>query len=391
MNLPNNHNRNRLNVLFYLYFPGGGIGRYTARLMPELTELGHAVSAAVVPEFEWQDSDAYECWPNLMSISHRLPPIRKAKFLLGQLVNPKRLAQFAKISQPDVIHICNINHLSFPFWKNRIQRLKVPIVASAHDVKRAKAIISRSWEERQLKAFYRFATHLFVHSNSQKEELADFANVPESNITVVPHGPYDYPSTTRKREEIRRELGIQPNTKLGLSFGLVRDEKNVDGLIRALVNLPDEYQILVAGSTVSGHRPIEHYQQLADELGVTSQVHFRSGYVPDNEVADLFTASDWIALTYKTNFSSQSGVLNSAVNYERPILATPAPAFTESLTEFSIGELCDGDKPDDIRSGLMRLFSNERAYEFPAYRRHHSWTRNAELTQQVYLQVTDRK
>lgn len=385
MEVADRNTAHRLSVLFYLYFPGGGIGRYTARLMPELSALGIDVEAAVVPEFQWPDANGFQSWPHLRSISHQKPWRRKARFLIGQFTNPRLLAKRVRETSPDVVHICNINHLSYPAWERLFPSNGPALAVSAHDVKRQKGILCKAWETRQLRRFYQRADLLFVHSQSQSVELVSFAGVQPDRIHVVPHGPYGYPPSTETKSETRQRLGIPANVKLGLAFGLVRDEKNYDQLIQALSGLPDEIHLLIAGSEVSGHQGIASYRSLANRCGVSKRVHFLTQFIPDEDVANLFLASDFLALTYKSSFTSQSGVLSSAVTFGLPIVATPTATFGETLENYRIGVLCKNDSSRAIRDAVEAICDEPLPqFDFCEYKNGNSWRQNARLTKAAY-------
>lgn len=382
-----------LRVGFYLFFPGGGIGRYTHRLMEVMNARdGVHVEAICTPDFEWADAEAYSAWTGLQSISHEVPTVRRWRFLKGQFVNPRRAIEHAVSQGIDVLHLANINHLTFPYWRTAAQEADVKIVASAHDVKRQKRIISRMWEDQQLKAFYRFADALFVHSVYQADELVAFAGVPRERIHVVPHGLYEHSARPQARQsQIRMALGLPSEPSIGLFFGQIRDEKNLEGLLRALPHCSTRVHIVVAGQEVkSRHRSAVYYQRVAREVGVSDQVTFRVGHVPEDEVAQLFTAADWVALPYERSFTSQSGVLNVAARYERPVLVTAAPVLRETVQTAEIGIACEKESPSGIAAGIDRLVTlNEQGYAFPfdAYHTRYSWEENARETVATYRKL----
>ena len=374
----------------YLFFPAGGIGRYTARLMPELTALGASVEAAVVPEFQWRNTAGFQTWPGLRSISHSNRLRRKARFLIGQFSNPLRLASHVNLVHPDIVHICSINHLSYPFWETAFPRKGPPLVATVHDVRRQKGIVCKLWEAWQLRRFYRRADLLIVHSQQQVEELWQFAGVSEEKVCVVPHGPYEYPAAAESRNATRKRLGIPNDAFLGLAFGQIRDEKQLDRLIEALPSQSDSVHLLVAGSSVGGHKPIEAYQALVKCCGMEKRVHFLPGFISDDQVGNLFQASDWVALPYAMSFTSQSGVLSSAVHYNVPVLATPTPSFCEFLEQFSIGVLCEDDSIASIQGGIERLQAHSATdWGFETYLSRNSWRENARILMMQYSRIIE--
>ena len=386
--MPTDAPAERIRACFYAFFPGGGIGRYTRELAKELGKRPDIeVEVACSPDFEWQDEDGYRSWPGLQTLSHRNPLIRKTRFLTGQFVSPRRLARHLASGEVDVLHFSNVNNLTFPFWRHRIARSGVPTVISVHDIQREKPILNRKWEDRQLKAVYRFADALFVHSKCQADELHKWADVPQDRIHVVPHGPYPHGSVTVDRNSLRRSLGIPQEANVGLFFGQIRDEKNLDGLLRAMAGGTESIHLIIAGRGNPRHREVTYYRRLANELNIEDRVTFLERFVDDEEVPDLFSTADWVALPYMESFTSQSGVLNVAAHYERPVLVSSAPVLKETVKSCDIGVACDGDSPGAIRRGMSSMQQRvATGYEhaFADYRRRYSWQANAAKTAGVY-------
>jgi len=374
-----------------MFFPGGGIGRYTHRLMETMgARSGVEVEVICTPDYEWAGADGYATWDGLSSISHDIATLRRWRFLKGQFVNPPRAIEHAVSAGLDVLHLANINHLTFPYWRPKIEGSDVRIVASAHDVKRGKSIISRFWEDRQLKAFYRFADALFVHSDYQLRELTTFADVSPEKVHVVPHGPYSHGSVEASQTALRKKWDLPSTRRIALLFGKIRDEKNVDGLLRALPRTEQPPYLVVAGSEDGRHRGIDHYRRLAVELGIKEDVRFIPGRIDDEKVGELFVAADWVALPYKTEFTSQSGVLNVAAHYERPVLVSSAPVLRETVQICDIGVACAGDAPADLADGIEEMHRRLDAgheHAFGAYRQQFSWGENTERTLTVYREL----
>ena len=383
-----------LRVGFYIFFPGGGIGRYTHHLMKTMGQRsGVEVEAICTPDYKWAHADEYATWDGLASISHDIPTLRRWRFLKGQFVNPKRAIEHAGSAGLDVLHLANINHLSFPYWRPKIADTGVKVVASAHDVKRQKSIISRRWEDRQLKAFYRFADALFVHSDYQANELAAFAEVARNKIHVVPHGLYAHGSVEASRATLRTKWELPLDRRVALFFGKIRDEKNLDGLLRALSITEQSLHLVVAGREDGNHRGIDQYRRLADDLDVLHQVTFIPRYIEDTEVAELFVASDWVALPYVDVFTSQSGVLNVAAHYERPVLVGTAPVLQETVQACDIGTACSEKEAEDLAEGIDTMherLKNGHNYAFEEYRQRFGWDENVRRTIEVYGKICAR-
>jgi glycosyltransferase involved in cell wall biosynthesis len=374
-----------LKIAFYCFFPGGGIGQYTHELLKRLSEMEAVhVSLFCTPDFEWISRATYEVRPILYDISSQHPLLRKMRFVSGQWISPSRMLKEVRKRRFDIVHFCNINHLSYPFWKRSLGRLKILKACTAHDIRRGKSILNRTWETRQLKQFYRDTCPIFVHSESQIGDLISFADISREGVVKVPLGPFSLGTAT----QIIAPTKSYSSPSKGLFFGNLRDEKNLDGLLRAMAKSKEDMRLTVAGKPGgSGHHSIAYYKRLAQKLALGNKVDWIIRHIPDKEAHSLFQATDWVALPYKNVFTSQSGVLNIATHYGKPILATPAPTFNEVFDQYPIGVLSRDMSDASITKALSKMVCKCRvkgAFDFSSYQRDHTWERNAELTLQAY-------
>jgi glycosyltransferase involved in cell wall biosynthesis len=272
----------KIKVAFYCFFPGGGIGQYTHELLKRLRRLESlSVCLYCPPNFEWLDKAAYKTHPVLFKISSDQPLIRKMKFLIGQWINPRRFLNQVKKSDTHLVHYSNFNHLTYPAWKGlTTDNGHLVQACTAHDVKRAVPIINRNWETRQLRQFYKDCQLIFVHGENQKKELESFVGKGNYRSIVVPHGPYNFSGS-----QYSQETQIEPNdnkTSKGLFFGNIRDEKNLEGLLKALSLNPENLQLTVAGkSGISGHKSINYYKDFANSLGIKKNIVWLDGHTPN--------------------------------------------------------------------------------------------------------------
>jgi len=379
----------QLRVVWYMFFPGGGIGRYTHEVLGRLAGVqGVDAELVCLPQYEWLPRANYRTWPELREIGHPNVLRRKVRFLVAQIANPSRLWRRAREQAADVVHLSNINHLSYPLWSRSIDAARTRVVATAHDVRRAKPMLLRSYEDRQLKRFYQRADGLFVHSRAQLEDLIDFAGVPEERIHIVPHGPYNYGAPTAERAELRRRLGWPLDKQIALFFGILRDDKNLETMLRAMPPHRDGVHLVVAGRSAGGaQRSVAQYRELVEQLGLTQHVTFDDRYIGESEIPDLFAACDWTALPYTRSFTSQSGVLNVAASYRRPVLLSATPTFVETLGKAEIGVLAEPDDIDALSQGIGEIVAAVRAgrrFEFDEYERQFGWEANVRITCDVY-------
>ncbi len=155
--------------------------------------------------------------------------------------------------------------------------------------------------------------------------------------------------------------------------------------------LPDfreDLHLVVAGRAgAKGHCTIDNYRALSRSLEISDSVTFIDGYILDSDIPDLFHLCDWVALPYRRHFTSQSGVLNVAAQYNRPVLVSSAPTFVETLDQCDIGVVTDADETARLKIGveeIMNRVADGYEHTFEAYITQFGWAENAARTLDVY-------
>jgi len=385
--------KDRLRVGVYVFFCRGGIARYTLELLRELSARRELwVELVCESAIDLPHQLDYSVWPGLHSLGHRSALLRRLRFLAGQWVNPLRLCHRAASVGYQIAHFGDFNHVTYPLWARAVRTNGRKIVATVHDVTRAKCLVNRWYEDSQLRRFYRDADALFVHSRAQAAELVTWAAVDPQRVHVVPMGGFDYGRPSADKQQLRRRHGIPDGKLAGLFFGNLRDDKNLDLLLSALVSARRDVHLVVAGREgARGHKPLDYYRGLCHDLSVHQCVTFISGYLSDVQVADLFTMCDFVVLPYSSRFTSQSGVIGVAAQYRRPVLASATVTFRELLSDHDIGLLMEPDNVQSLATGLSRMVRLVQAaypFRFDDYLRANSWHVNAEITSRVYARLS---
>ena len=186
-----------------------------------------------------------------------------------------------------------------------------------------------------------------------------------------------------------------------LAFGQIRDGKNLDLFLRAMKQLPENVKLFVAGKGDSGSsRPPEYYQKLAEELGVAERCRWEIRRIPEDEVGDIFAASDVVLVTYSAKFRSASGVLNAAVSARKPVLASSGLGPLKTVVEkYHLGVFVAPDNPGEILKGAQMILDSltPRASRYQSlatstllkpdwekYEKENSWVENARKVRQAF-------
>ena len=168
-----------------------------------------------------------------------------------------------------------------------------------------------------------------------------------------------------------------------LSFGHIRDGKNLDLAIRTLTDFPSAWLVVAGKEQSSAQKPIAYYQELARTTGVQDRCRWIHGHVPQNEIGNLFVGSDLILLTYSKNFRSASGVLNTAIRYRKPCVASSGGGNLQSVVErYHLGWFVAPDTLSALKIGIEAAMRGRLDSRWDAYEAENSWQRNAQLVKE---------
>jgi len=211
-------------------------------------------------------------------------------------------------------------------------------------------------------------------------------------IDYCPHPLFDHFGEIIPKKEARKIIGIDENCRWMLFFGLIRDYKGLDLLLKAMVELPADSQdlkLMVAGEFYSNS---EFYYKMVEELGLKERVVFFPEFIPDNKVASFFSAADVIVQPYK--HATQSGVTQIAYHFNKPMIVTNVGGLAEMIPNEKVGFVVDTE-PSAIASAIARFYSENREKEFSEgaaiEKTKYSWKRMAETIHLLYSKLTGLK
>jgi glycosyltransferase involved in cell wall biosynthesis len=247
--------------------------------------------------------------------------------------------------------------------------------ANVHDPVRDFKIGPDWWHDWSVKQGYSFISIALTH-----EPVPEYANMPKRILrVVVPHGIYDLPAPTVGLRDLRGRFGVPEGLKVFLAFGFLRDNKNLDLLIRALAEVPGAFLLIAGRAQSQANRPMAFYRELAQKLGVEGRCHFHDAFVPEADTGNFFAVADFVALTYSATFHSQSGVINLAAAARVPVLASAAPGpLTDVVTKFDLGLVVAPDSLDEVVRGMKAILARKWTPGWDDYRAFAGWEANVD-------------
>ncbi len=312
--------------------------------------------------------------------------VRVAANGVRYLINQWRLAWEVLRRKPDMVLLDSYMEYLSPLWvwpHIVIARIRsVTYVANLHDPVRNFIVGPLWWHEWSVALAYRPLNIGIIH-----EKISKDSSLPTHvDIHEAPVGVYDLQSIPVDSMEVRRNWGAPDDAIVFLSFGFIRDNKNLDLLIRALQFNKQVFLVVVGSAQSSKNKPLQFYQELASAMHVDNRVVFRDEFVPDEALASYFTAADFIAMTYNRDFHSQSGVLNIAARARRRVLASSGESpLGSSVKRFRLGEFVEPDNLELLAAGMRKLCRQHLGElsapepNWQGYEEYASWDSNAKI------------
>ena len=181
---------------------------------------------------------------------------------------------------------------------------------------------------------------------------------PDAVNTVLPHPIYTHFGAKLPREEADRGLGLRSGMKNILFFGLIREYKGLDILLRAFDRLDDSYQLIIAGEPYGS---FEKYRKLIDTNSGRDRIHVFPDYIRDSQVKNYFSAADVVVLPYRS--ATQSGVSSISNHFEVPMIVTDVGGLRETIGDRGTGIVCSEAAPECISAEIERFFSSGQLRE----------------------------
>lgn len=218
---------------------------------------------------------------------HARTKLSRGLFLIRQCLGDQ-VALFRAVirHRPDAILLSSYSEYLSPLWVwfqlCAANLFRVTFVAVLHDPVRDFVVGPLWWHKLSVRLAYWPLSAVFVHQIPPLE-----AEIPsEIRILEVPHGLFHVVRSSDSRVALRSIWGIPEDGVVFLSFGFIRDSKNLDLLIRVLPYIANSY-LVVAGrvQSESVNKPVAFYEKLARDLGVSQRVKFIVNFIPDEKIS----------------------------------------------------------------------------------------------------------
>jgi glycosyltransferase involved in cell wall biosynthesis len=362
----------------------GGLADYAVCQVRALTESGCQIVFLGYPFIKRRVANVAS---SIQFIELELPPKTGSRFkrlftrIGASRRNVKTLVGLVEELRITTVLISAYTEYFAPFWAKPLARLakkSVKFGVVVHDPVRDFVLGPKWWHLYSISQAYSFVYTAFVHEAGEVD--TGWPRRRNLRQAVIPHGPYEFPTPENpfSRAQIRQDMHILADAKVLLSFGHIRDGKNLDSVIRALAQLPDFHLVVAGTEQSSGQKSASWYRELADELGVSARCHWHVRFISDEEVYQFFTAADLVVLLYSSDFRSASGVLNASSQFGLPVIASSGEGPLKTLVNsHQLGRWIEPGDWDQLPLALKSLFEDRPTPDWDKYQIENSWEQNA--------------
>lgn len=336
-----------------------GIATYTAALAKALSETGETSPVIISEQQNPSQGDAVDnsgiqAYPTF---------VRAADY------GPAVLARVQQL-EADLVHI---QHSPDIFgmderFTNLLAALKQNGIVSVVTLHTVHSMLSAVLERRFGAAnFHRSVASsvdgIIVHGGDAMSDVLVRQGVDATRIVEIPHGTTAV--TTLDKSEARRQLGLPADANVLLCFGFIHLQKNLHTVILAMDHLVERLPNVVlylAGSLQNRAWFNRGYlgllRLLKDRPKLRDKVVLKEQFVPPEQAALLYGASDVVLLPYAQGYGSASGIAHNAIGAHRIPLCSRSPKFLEVGAAIDEGLLVPTHSPKAWADALFRLLTD---------------------------------
>jgi len=357
-----------------------------------------------------------ECWNRETGFSRLLDEVRRFEpdlvhvqhefslFPQNEHINAEFLDVCRKFKPPLVVTYHTIPIPIHRYWmlpENPVQRvllersLRSKSRQSILPVKLRREIAAMLYEP-AVRRFFAETDEIFARKIVHNQAMHSLAvtRYGLSNVTVINHGVT--PCSSLDGRESRRRLGIPEDSIVITSFGFVSESKGLMELIEVIREFEASESAPVRFYHVGGVHGTgfgkSYMKQCLRKIATMDSIRI-TGYVPEEELPEYYSASDIFILNYQPGTAaSASGWAANLMGTMRPILTTQESNRTDEIVD---NHNCVKVPYNDRRAmlnAIRNLISNEALYSriverANEYSQENSWDKIARKHETVYEEI----
>lgn len=205
--------------------------------------------------------------------------------------------------------------------------------------------------KRLLTRFVLKQTNLFLADNIQDQRQI-LKWVPNARVAVSPLPLLSSPAITESKAPSPLPARKNSQTRRLLFFGFVRPYKGLMDLIRALPEILKSHPVELV---IAGEFWLNAKDEITAELNhlqITGHVIILDRYIPNEEIGPIYRDCDLVIMPYRK--AAGSGIVNLAVELERPLVVTNTGALPDSIIPGKTGLIAEPSNPSSLAETIVK-------------------------------------
>ncbi len=408
----------KLHIVVVNLANGGGLIHFDYQLCTALANEGMDVTLIAGTEYElvnqphnftvhkmlhlWKNFDPQpvEIWqlnPWKRRLKRIFLTLRRAVRAVYVLLAWIRVTLYLTRTKPDLVQFSRIEYSLDAIFIAYLGRRGLLLSQICHEFESRESYgrSSRFFQRLDTNAYAQFSAIFFLAQESRRRFLSLYPSIPEMNTHVIPHGNSNWLLNIPPQPDIlnimRARYGLREGDQAILFFGLLSPSKGLDDLIEAfaLVRQSCTAKLIIAGFPMKfiDINALKSRIALFD-LGHSTILDTR--YIPLEEISTVMSLATVVVYPYRS--STQSGALQTAYTFGRPVIATKVGGLPEAVDDGKSGFLVPAQSPRELADKIAILVNNpELAAQMGKYARHLSDTRFSwqSIAKQILLVYDD--
>lgn len=280
----------------------------------------------------------------------------KLKKMWNYIRSWKRIIDIMAREKYDILHVqwFLLSPIDY-YFISKINKMKIKIIVTIHDIL---PFNKRFYDYRYHEKIYSCADKIIVQAKGNVSRFNDVFPQYSSRVVYIPHGNFVEYANIHDKKSAKRYLDLPDDKKVILFFGQIKKVKGLGILIEAFANVCSKRKdifLVIAGNVWNDNFDI--YSQKINEFGISDNVRCDIKYIPDEEIEYYYSASDVNVLPYLNVY--QSGVIQLAYAYCKPVIATKVGAFLEVVYDDVNGLLIEPNSVSELENAIYKIFENE--------------------------------
>lgn len=180
----------------------------------------------------------------------------------------------------------------------------------------------------------------------------------QTQVVHLPDPVQVYSHSCNEVEQIKSSLGIEPERRVFLLFGVLNGRKGIHEILDAVLLLSPELCrklcFLLVGPTTPKRKEMIHAQIKNISRSKAPQIIEHYEFIPDRENQPYFLASDVVLAAYQGHIGTSS-ILVRAAAAGKPVLSTDYGLMGEWTRHHQLGITVNSAKPSEIAHAITQF------------------------------------